>query len=69
MTTTEVHAKYTSTWGTETTPGCQMFHMKPREVSVSLFEQTGLYVKYPHQTVRCMGEKESDSHHTGLALE
>lgn len=46
-----------------------MFHMKPREVSASLFEQIGLCVKYPHQTVRCMGEKESDSHHTGLALE
>lgn len=26
-------------------------------------------IKYPHRTVRCMGEKESDSHHTGLAPE
>lgn len=44
-------------------------YMKCREVSVSLYEQTALCIKYPHQIVRGMGQKESDSHHTGLAPE
>lgn len=44
-------------------------YTKCREVSMSLCKSTVPCVKYPHQTVRSLAEKESESHHTGLALE